>query len=101
MHRLAATQETSQLVLEVNAERKGERIANPCPSDGCRDICLEEKRRERGGNHLDGKWHEGEKSSDRHACCEFLACGMPELIRKKTISKNPMNPCAADMFGAG
>ena len=64
MHRLAATQETSQPVLEVNAERKGERIADPCPSDGRRDICFEEKRRECGGNHLNGKWHEGKKSPD-------------------------------------
>lgn len=101
MHRLAATQETSQPVLEVNAERKGERIADPRPGDGRWDVCSKEKRRERGGNHLDGKWHEGKKSPDRHACCKFLACGMPQLIGKKTIPKNPVNPCAADVFGAG
>ncbi len=64
MHRLAATQETSQPVLEVHAERKREGVADPRPSDGRRDICFKEKRRERGGNHLNGKWHEGKKSTD-------------------------------------
>jgi hypothetical protein len=44
--------------------------------------------------------HECEEGADRHAGGKFLACGMPKLIRKESVSENAMDPCATNVFCA-
>ena len=100
MHRIATGQETSQAVLEIDAERKGERIADPCARDGGGDICPQEKCGQSSCDHLHGKRHECEEGSDRHAGGKFLSCGMPKLICKEPVSENAMDPCATNVFCA-
>ncbi len=98
--RLASSQDASQPILKVDAEGKGEGIADPCACDGCRYICPEEEGAQGSGDHLDREWHECEERSNRQPKSKFLACWMPQLVRKKTISENPVDPCAANVLGS-
>ena len=100
MHRRAAGQETSQAVLEIDAEWKSEGIAYPCARDGGGDVCPQEKRGQSCRDHLDWQRHECEEGANGHAGGKFLACGMPKLIRKEAVSKNPVDPCAANVLCA-
>ena len=100
MHRRAAAQETPQAVLKIDAEWKGEWIADPCASDGGGDVCPQKKCGQRGGNHLDWQRHECEEGTNGHAGGKFLPCGMPKLIGKEAISENAVDPCAANVLCA-
>ena len=100
MHRRAACQKTPQAVLKIDAEWKGERIADPCARDGSGDVCPQEKRSQSSCDHLHGKRHECEEGTYCHAGGKFLPCGMPKLICKESVSENPMYPCATNVFCA-
>jgi len=100
MHRRAACQKTSQAVLKIDAEWKGERIADPCARDGSGDVCPQEKRSQSSCDHLHGKRHECEEGTYCHAGGKFLPCGMPKLICKESVSENAMYPCATNVFCA-
>jgi hypothetical protein len=86
--------------LEIDAKGKCEGVADPSARNGRRYIRPQEEGCQRRSDHLDRQRHERKKGSDCHSQGKFLTRGMPQFIRKKALSKNPMNPCATDMLSA-
>lgn len=90
----------AELVLRKKEKWRRQGIAHPGARDGRRDVRPNEKRDQRGGQHLERQGHHGKKDADRTSRREARALRLPELKREQPVAQLTVQPRAPHMLYA-